>query len=51
MESQFRQPKKVVNVEVNKQSIARDLKVMRTHHEKVFNRNVLYLSKQQNQFY
>lgn len=26
MESQFRQPKQVINVEVNKQSIARDLK-------------------------
>lgn len=24
MESQFRQPKRVINVEVNKQSIARD---------------------------
>lgn len=26
MESQFRQPKQVINTEVNKQSIARDLK-------------------------
>lgn len=27
MESQFRQPKQVINVEVNKQSIARDFNV------------------------
>lgn len=31
MESHFRQPKQIVNVEVNKQSIARDLDLRRLH--------------------